>query len=129
MDEEDMRKTAFVTQWVNQRGIEIDPSKIKALIEMPRTENEVRGFLGKVQYISRFIPKLTMICEPIFKKPKKMDHTMWDEDCQRAFDRIKEILAKPPVLMPPPKDQPLFLYLTVTETAMGAMLAQVVGNE
>ncbi|XP_074315648.1 uncharacterized protein LOC141651853 [Silene latifolia] len=116
---------------VSQRGIEIDPSKIKALIEMPQpqTEKEVRGFLGKVQYISRFISKLTMICEPIFKKLKKTDHTMWDDDCQKAFDRIKEILAKPPVLMPPQQDQPLGLYLTVTETAMGAMLAQTVGSE
>ena len=116
---------------VSQRGIEIDPSKIKALIEMPQpqTEKEVRGFLGKVQYISRFISKLTMICEPIFKKLKKTDHTIWDDDCQKAFDKIKEILAKPPVLMPPQRDQPLGLYLTVTETAMGAMLAQTVGKE
>ncbi|GMP35446.1 hypothetical protein CsSME_00007868 [Camellia sinensis var. sinensis] len=35
---------------ITQRGIEVDPSKIKAILEIPppRTEKEVRGFLGKV---------------------------------------------------------------------------------
>ena len=39
---------------VSQRGIEVDPDKIKAIQEMPAPtkEKEVRGFLGKLQYIS-----------------------------------------------------------------------------
>ena len=42
---------------VSQRRIEVDPEKIKAIVEMkpPRTEKEYRGFLGRIQYISRFI--------------------------------------------------------------------------
>ena len=50
---------------VSQRGIEVDPNKIKAIVEMkpPKTEKEIRGFLGIIQYISRFIAQLTMTCE------------------------------------------------------------------
>ena len=35
---------------VSQRGIEVDPDKTKAMVEMkpPRTENEARGFLGRI---------------------------------------------------------------------------------
>ena len=53
---------------VSERGIEVDPDKIRAILDMPapRTEREVRGFLGRLQYISRFIARLTDICEPIF---------------------------------------------------------------
>ena len=53
---------------VNERGIEVDPDKIRAILDMPapRIEREVRGFLGRIQYISRFIAGLTDICEPIF---------------------------------------------------------------
>ena len=42
---------------VSQRGIEVDPNKIKAIVEMkpPRIEKEIRGFLRMIQYISRFI--------------------------------------------------------------------------
>ncbi|RVW61507.1 Retrovirus-related Pol polyprotein from transposon 17.6 [Vitis vinifera] len=48
---------------VSERGIEVDPDKIRAILDMPapRTEREVRGFLGRLQYISRFIARLTDI--------------------------------------------------------------------
>ena len=53
---------------VSERGIEVDPDKIKAILDMPapKAEREVRGFLGRLQYISRFIARLVDICEPIF---------------------------------------------------------------
>ena len=42
---------------VSQRGIEVNPNKIKAIVQMkpPRTKKEIQGFLGRIQYISRFI--------------------------------------------------------------------------
>ena len=53
---------------VSERGIEVDPDKIKAILDIlaPKAEREVRGFLGRLQYISRFIARLADICEPIF---------------------------------------------------------------
>ena len=58
---------------VSYRGIEVDPEKIKAIVEIKplRTEKEIREFLGRIQYISRFITQLTMICEPLFRLLKK----------------------------------------------------------
>ena len=58
---------------VSERGIEIDLNKIKAILDMPvlRTEKEIMGFLGRLQYISRFITKLTDICESIFHLLRK----------------------------------------------------------
>ena len=53
---------------VNERGIKVDPNKIRAILDMPMsmTERETRGFLGRLQYISRFIARLTDIYKPIF---------------------------------------------------------------
>ena len=53
---------------ISERGIEVDPDKIKAILDMSpsQTETEIRGFLGRLQYISRFIVRLTDTCEPIF---------------------------------------------------------------
>ena len=50
---------------VSERGIEVDLDKIRAILDMPaqRTKREVRGFLGRLQYISIFIARLTNICE------------------------------------------------------------------
>ncbi|XP_077251836.1 uncharacterized protein LOC143891069 [Tasmannia lanceolata] len=131
MAPEDMIKRAFTTQWgtycyrvmpfglknagkllgfmVSKRGIEVDPQKIKAIQEMepPKTERQILGFLGKVQYLRRFIAHLTMTCEPIFKLLKKNSSKKWTEECQMAFEKIKQCLSLPPVLSPVILGQPL----------------------
>ena len=58
---------------VNERGIEVDSKKIKSILDIPtlRTEREVRGFLGRLQYINHFIARLIGICEPIFRLLRK----------------------------------------------------------
>ncbi|XP_070020181.1 uncharacterized protein [Nicotiana sylvestris] len=72
---------------VSHRGIQLDPSKVKAIQELPLPKN-----------------KKDML--------KKDAATKWTDDCQRAFDRIKEYLPTPPVLVPPEPGRPLLLYLT-----------------
>ena len=66
---------------VSQRGIEVNPDKIKAIVEMkpPKTEKEILEFLGRIQYISRFIAQFTMTCEPLFRLIKKEVPTVWNE--------------------------------------------------
>ncbi|XP_070021857.1 uncharacterized protein [Nicotiana sylvestris] len=82
---------------MSRRGIELDPSKVKAIQELPPSKNkkEVMSFLGRLNYIRRFIAQSTIICEPIFKMLKKDAATKWTNDCQKAFGRIKEYLSTP----------------------------------
>ena len=58
---------------ISERGIEVDLDKIRAILDMspPQTETEIQGFLGRLQYISRFIVRLTDTCEPIFRLLRK----------------------------------------------------------
>ena len=88
---------------VSKDGIKVDPDKIKAIQEMPtlKTGKEVRSFLGRLNYIARFIANLTSTCEPIFKLLKKNSLREWDELCQKAFEKIKAYLQNPPILVPP----------------------------
>ena len=112
---------------VSEQGIEVDPKNIRAILDMPapRTEREIRGFLGRLQYISHFITKLIGICEPIFRLMRKNLPTIRNDDCHRAFEKIKECLLSPPVLVPHIPGRPLLLYLSVSDMALGCMLAQL----
>ena len=103
----------------------MDPNKVKAIRKMPapRTEKEVRGFIGRLQNISRFIAKVTTICEPILKLLRKNQPVIWDDKCQQAFEAIKNYLMNLPVLQPPKSGKPLILYLAIEKDAIGAMLA------
>ena len=100
---------------VSERGIEVDPDKIKAIQKIPvsKKEKNVRGFIEKLQYISRFIAKLTMICDLVFKLLRKNQPVEWNKECHKAFEKIKEYLISPLVLKPPRQDKPLILYLAL----------------
>ena len=54
---------------ISKKGIEVDPKKVKVILEMPEpyTKKQVRGFLGRLNYIARFISQLTATREPLFK--------------------------------------------------------------
>ncbi|XP_052477677.1 uncharacterized protein LOC128033725 [Gossypium raimondii] len=111
---------------VSGKGIEVDPDKVRAIRDLPppHTQKEVRGFLGRLNYISRFISQLTEKCDPLFRLLKKHNPGVWDEECQKAFDKIKQYLSNPPVLSSPNPDRPLILYLTVFDNSMGCVLGQ-----
>ena len=112
---------------VSECGIEFDLKKIRVILDMPtpRTERALRGFLSRLQYISRFITRLTNICEPIFRLLRKNQPTIWNDDCQHAFEKIKECPISPLILVSPTSGRPLYLYLLVSNMALGCMLAQL----
>ncbi|XP_070047520.1 uncharacterized protein [Nicotiana tomentosiformis] len=82
---------------VSRRGIELDPSKIKTIRELPppRNKTEVMSLLVRLNYISMFIVQLTTTCEPIFKLLKNNAAIKWTDECQEAFNKIKEICQIP----------------------------------
>ena len=90
----------------------------------PKSKKEIRGFLGRLQYISRFIAKLTSTCEPIFKLLRKNEPHEWNDECQKDFELIEEYFLHPPILVPLMLEKPLLLYLSIMEYAVGSMLAQ-----
>ncbi|KAG8485967.1 hypothetical protein CXB51_019318 [Gossypium anomalum] len=111
---------------VSEKGIEVDSDKVRAIQELPPpcTQKEVRGFLGRLNYIARFISQLTEKCNPIFCLLRKHNQGTWDEECQGAFDKVKQYLLNAPVLSPPSPDRPLILYLSVFSNSMGCVLSQ-----
>ena len=86
---------------VSKKGIEIDPDNVQAIQDLPppRTQKEVKSFMGKLNYIARFISQMTAKCDPIFKMLRKHNFDKWDEECQVAFDKVKEYLTNAPVLV------------------------------
>ena len=76
--------TGKLLGFIVSRGIELDPSKIKVICDLPprKSKKEVVSFLGRLNYISRFIAQSTVICEPIFKLLKKDVVVKCTSECQ-----------------------------------------------
>ena len=110
---------------VSKRGIEIDPNKAKAIAKMPPPKNlkELRGLIGQLQFIRRFISQHSQRCRPFYELLKGGAHFDWNDKCQQAFDRLKRYLSSPPILKPPIPRKTLILYVLVIDDSIGAVLA------
>ena len=58
---------------VNHRGIEANPDKIKALLDMPSPSGikEVQRLTGRIAALSRFVSRASDKCQPFFQVLKK----------------------------------------------------------
>ncbi|KAL6342892.1 hypothetical protein AAG906_016911 [Vitis piasezkii] len=90
------------------------------------TSGKLLGHMvNRLQYISHFMVRMTNICEPIFRFLRKNQPTIWNDDYQIAFEKIKEYLLSPSVLVPPTSGHPLLLYLSILDMTLGCMLARL----
>ena len=88
----------FLGFMVSQKGIEVNPDKIQAIMEMapPRNIKEVQTLNGKVAALNKFVSMATNKCLPFFRILKKSFE--WMTECQQAFKDLKAHLSSPPLL-------------------------------
>ena len=84
----------------SQRGIEANPDKIQAILDMEPLKNikEVQSLIGRVAALNRFVSKATDKCLPFFKVLKKAFE--WTDECRQAFQDLKDYLTRAPLLSP-----------------------------
>ncbi|KAL0462106.1 UNVERIFIED_CONTAM: hypothetical protein Slati_0098200 [Sesamum latifolium] len=104
---------------VTQQGIEANPDKIKAILDMgPLTNiNEVQRLMGRIAALSRFISKFAEKGLPFFKTSRKVKNFEWIEECQQAFEDLETYLAKLPLLVKLVPGDTLYLYISSTPQA------------
>ncbi|XP_043725981.1 uncharacterized protein LOC122672586 [Telopea speciosissima] len=119
---------------VSRRGIEANPAKIKAILEMrpPGQVKELQELMGRIAALERFILTSGDRCLPFFKtlkdrakerKTKGAKLTFkCTEECQKAFTKLKRYMAQPPLLSKPEPGDTLYsgvekyAYALVTTT-------------
>src|ERR1044072_7121733 len=116
----------FLGYMISARGIEANPDKCRAIIEMRSPTNvlEVQKLNGKLAALARFIPQSAGKSAPFFKCLKKSLAFNWTLECEQSFQDLKNLLSTPPVLTKPMPGVPLMLYLSITDTAVGSVLVQ-----
>ena len=64
---------------ISQKGIEVDLNKVRVIQDMsaPKKEKKFKGFLGPLNYISRFISHMTAMCGSILKLLHKYQGCVW----------------------------------------------------
>jgi len=87
----------FVGHTVTAAGIEPDPGKVKAIMNMPEPKNvtDVRRLLGMANYLAKFIPRLATITTPLKELLSDRNEWCWGTSQVEAFKQLKLALSSP----------------------------------
>lgn len=77
---------------------------------------------SRLAALSRLVSNYSEKSQPIFQALNKGNAFEWSEDYQSSFKGLKRYLASPPLLAKPEQGERLLLYLTVSPTALSAVL-------
>ncbi|GJS95459.1 reverse transcriptase domain-containing protein [Tanacetum coccineum] len=85
---------------VSSAGLEFDKAKINVISKLPPPTNikSIRSFLGHAGFYQRFIKDFSKIARPLTKLLEKDTPFEFDDECQEAFDSLKEKLTCAPVI-------------------------------
>ena len=121
----------FLGHVVGRDGIKPDPEKIDKVKNFPVPTNltQLRGALGLFSYYRKFIKDFSRIAKPMLTLLKKDAPFIWGEKQQNAFDRLKEMLIKAPILSYPDFDKPFIIYTDASGIGLGAVLSQIKDDE
>lgn len=116
----------FFGHLLTNEGVKADPSKIEAICQMPAPRNatETQRFLGMITYLSCFLPKLTDISEPLRKTLLKNVKWTWTQEQEEAFQRIKILVTKSPVLSYHNVNKPVTIQCDALQVGLGAVFLQ-----
>jgi len=125
-----MKNVVYMGQQISYEGNvpTIRPTREKCdairRIEKLKGVNSVRSFCGMVNYLSMYLQGLQEHLVPLYELLKKGAKWDWTEKCQKAFDKIKEMLMKPPILVMPNLTGHFTLVSDTSKLATGAALYQ-----
>lgn len=116
----------FLGHEISRYGIQPDKSKFKAIenYPVPRNSDEARRFVAFCNYYRRFIPNFAQIAFPLNRLQRKNTAFKWDQECQNAFEQLKQQLLSPRILKLPDFQKQFILTTDASKQGCGAVLAQ-----
>ena len=124
------RKIEFLGHVIADGTIMPNKTNTKALRECKRPTNtkEVMSFLGMGNYYSTMIKDFRHIAAPLIALVSKNNPFVWTEECQQAFDKIKEIIGSDLVMALPDFEREFILQTDACKTGIGGALSQDVNG-
>ena len=101
-------------------------AKIQTIVKypIPTSRKELVRFLGMAGYYRNFCLNFSDIAAPLTNLLSKKVKFVWTDDCQLAFDKVKLLLQKSPVLKSPDYEKPFKLIIDSSDVGTGSVLVQ-----
>ena len=126
--EERKTEVKYVGQVLTQRGVKPDPEKVRAIMMMQKPENrqEILTFLGLVQYLGKFLPRLSDVSASLRKLTETSSgcEWKWTKEQDVSFETIKAMITQAPVLAYYDPKLPMTLSVDASSKGLGATILQ-----
>lgn len=106
-------------------GVKPDPNKTSAVLKYPTPVNrdDVRRFVGFINYYRRFIENFAELALPLVRLLKKTVEFVWTEECIDAFELFKKLLVSDLILAYPDFAEPMILTTDASKYQLGCVLS------
>ncbi len=124
------QEITYLGHIVTPSGLKPDPSKVQAVRDypVPTDLGSLRRFIGMSSFYRKFVQGFATIAACLTNLTKKGISFNWTQQCQQAFETLKEKLVTAPVLAYPIFDDPtceFFLETDASGIGLGAVLSQM----
>ena len=84
---------------IDENGRKPKEEKVEAILKLepPKNTKELKSFLGAIQYMAKFLPKLSERTDRLRKLLKKSETWKWETEQEEDFGKIKQMLTEGPV--------------------------------
>ncbi|CAC5367310.1 unnamed protein product [Mytilus coruscus] len=122
-----VKQVKFLGHIVSKEGIQVNPAKTKAIstYPVPKTQTQLRSFLGAANYYRRFINKFSSITNPLNQLLRKDIQFEWTSETQIAFEKLKQALVTAPILVHAKMNKPFHVTADTSNSAIGYYLSQL----
>lgn len=120
----------FLGHVVGRSGIAVDPAKVEAIVNLsrPQTVREVRRVIGMISWYRRFVDGFSEMTGPLSALLRKGKKFVWTDECEVAFQKIKDALVSAPILASPNFNYPFYVQTDASTFGLGAVLTQQYNN-
>ena len=123
-------KIPYLGHIVSAKGIETDPKKIEAVKKwtIPETVTDIRSFLGFTNHYQRFIRGYAIVAKPLNalvsgdNANRKKALVDWTDECQVAFEKLKDMCTSTPILAYANYKRPFQLQTDASDLGLGAVI-------
>ena len=120
------REIKYLGVIVGNGVLKMNPKKLESIKNWAKPNNptEIQKFLGFTGYYQYFVPNYSQIAWPLLHLTKKTTPWEWTKMQQLAFDLLKALMCKAPVLIQPNFEKKFFLQVDALVYGVGAVLSQ-----
>lgn len=121
-----LNSVKFMGFIITNEGLKADPEKIECITSMPIPTNKTAllRYIGMVNYLSRFCPKLSMIIKPLRELTCQSMEFLWSKTHQDAFEESQKLIAQSPVLKYFDVKSPVILQVDASDDGLGGAILQ-----